>query len=344
MKKIVRGFTLVELLVVIAIIALLVSILLPALKNARTTAKMLVEMAAIKEHMRGFLNYSIDQHDSVTPSNPHWDWNHGHNLFEIRPPDPRVPRAYLSGSVAKTWPWIVYGYLEWPQNDIQRDPATYAEFNRRPSTATPTNGYTSYGADSYQTAMNWHPSFGLNGVYVGGSYQHGAFRGANNAGGIRMPGPNPRTSGGQFYVRKISDVRQTSRMLTLASSRGGDVREGSWWGWGRDNPDGGIVRPGYWLVTSPRPSPVGMSDSTGAPFTLGNGWTSPSNIYTEISATPGAGRNPSTWGMLQARFFNKVTTAMMDGHAEMQSLEELRDMRKWANHADRPDWTFVPAQ
>jgi hypothetical protein len=31
---------------------------------------------------------------------------------------------------------------------------------------------------------------------------------------------------------------------------------------------------------------------------------------------------------------------MSDGHVEMQSLTDLRDMRKWSNYATRPDWNF----
>jgi hypothetical protein len=35
-------------------------------------------------------------------------------------------------------------------------------------------------------------------------------------------------------------------------------------------------------------------------------------------------------------------TAVFDGHAESQSIEQLRDMRKWSNKANKPDWDFQP--
>jgi len=38
-----------------------------------------------------------------------------------------------------------------------------------------------------------------------------------------------------------------------------------------------------------------------------------------------------------------VTSVMFDGHVESLRLEDLRDMRRWSNFADRPDWNFVAA-
>jgi len=55
-----RGFTLIELLVVIAIIALLVSILLPALGSARDTARTLVCSSTIRQMAMAQLTYTND--------------------------------------------------------------------------------------------------------------------------------------------------------------------------------------------------------------------------------------------------------------------------------------------
>jgi prepilin-type N-terminal cleavage/methylation domain-containing protein len=63
-----RGFTLIELLVVIAIIALLVSILLPALAQARATARKLVSVTNLKQLATGALTFAADNKDAVIGS------------------------------------------------------------------------------------------------------------------------------------------------------------------------------------------------------------------------------------------------------------------------------------
>ncbi len=55
-----RGFTLIELLVVIAIIAILAAMLLPALKQARETAKTSLCTSNLREIGRGLISYTAD--------------------------------------------------------------------------------------------------------------------------------------------------------------------------------------------------------------------------------------------------------------------------------------------
>ena len=65
-----KGFTLIELLVVVAIIALLISILLPSLQQAREQAKIVVCKTRLRELYNGHNFYAQDYDNHF----PHWDW------------------------------------------------------------------------------------------------------------------------------------------------------------------------------------------------------------------------------------------------------------------------------
>lgn len=72
-----RGFTLVELLVVISIIALLIAILLPALRHARDAARMTQNISNLRQIQLALYTYATD-HDDVLPHSQFDDgtrWN-----------------------------------------------------------------------------------------------------------------------------------------------------------------------------------------------------------------------------------------------------------------------------
>jgi len=114
----------------------------------------------------------------------------------------------------------------------------------------------------------------------------------------------------------------------FGSSRGGDVRNTGFWGYGQTAPDSGTMRPGYWLITPPRPHP----NQRGATSATSGSWAT-SNRFNPTLA-------PSTWGNIDARASGKANFSMADGHVETLGLDDLRNMTRWSNYATDPNWTW----
>lgn len=370
-----RAFTLIELLIVIAIIALLISILLPALKEARISANSLREQAACRSMMQGWAMYASEYKDGMTipgipwtwahPNNPskYWeappDWINGPNPKGITaaPADPTgptlaseaglsqdetvaqvafeprqtsLPQTMIEGSCIKVWPLRFWGYVELPSNTIQIDKTFHQTIRAR--SIAPTNSQTLYGmrvntydsGNTFQGSLAWHPSFGMNNVFVGGHYRFGAYTSAN----ATTMGNNV----GRHFVSKTTQINNSSNLLVMASARSADLIGSSMAtaGYGGGYVPwtaGQAIVPGHHMILPPTIGSIASSSMSGYSWTAG-----PTNNLFR------ANTDPRSWGFLDGRWKGKTVAGFADGHIEMQSLEQLRDMRKWSNKANAANW------
>jgi prepilin-type N-terminal cleavage/methylation domain-containing protein len=329
------GFTLIELLVVIAIIALLIGILLPALGQARKAAKMTAEMGGLQQLNRSYHAYAADFKSYVLPGYMHWAWAHpwpngfgtdpmaGH--INMRVTDDRNSGAVGTGSgylqmegyPVKSWPWRLFPYM----NDIRGlifDKGMLADFRTRPA---PQTGYDAPG--TWQRSVAWHPSWGMNAIYVGGDHMNAAF---NSSTGLDIETGAIR----RFWVRNLAEIRDASKLISFASTRG------------QDDDGSGTIRPGHYEAPPPRPHPTGRLAQS---VQLGGGWINNPNNGRWNANLP-----PQTWGEpsdalghafgLDFRHTERALTSELDGHCEALKIDQMTDMRRWADKATTPNWNF----
>jgi len=107
-----------------------------------------------------------------------------------------------------------------------------------------------------------------------------------------------------FYLRRLAMARNPARVIAFASSRTNATA------------DGGIAE-GYFRLESPafiQPQWQARYDP-------------------EV---------PASFGNLSARYRDEACVGTIDGAVAAEGVNALRDMRRWADQADRADWSLQP--
>jgi len=245
-----KGFTFIELLVSIAIVSTLAILLFLGIKSYIKSGQRATELSAGKKLISAYHAYAADNGGRLLKA---MDPNPG-QVFDNKG-KPVMPHA------ARRWPWRLAPYIDYNVNIIMVN-------NKE---AAPVDN------SMYSYLVTVFPTFGMNGVFVGGKY------------GTGMAPDNPRAIQrfGNFCVINIAQPYVPSKLIVFASAK---------------------------MFGAPHP---GCFDIAG----------------------PGIG----AVGEVDYKYNDKAVVVYFDGHVELNSEEELKDMRRWSNLAaiqDNPNWNW----
>ena len=306
MKKIphTRGFTLIELLVVISIVALLVSVLLPALSEARQSARRVQEMAAAKQLILTYLQYSTDHEDYVLPTKVTQD--------DVNAPDSPWyvyddQGNRLEGHAATQYPWRLAEYVNYDMRAYLLHKQFFQDITRRPSDPEGRHGFPL----GYQFMFANNTTLGLNSSFK-----------------LKSDDLLSASHFRQAFEYRVSEVPRTDMLMVFSSSRGVNPFNQNINMRGLNATVLDRIVPAYSEVKAPLDFLHLGQAATPLPYMRDPNlqWDPELSTY--------------HFGNLDLRWNAKAVSVMLDGHVDLLVLDQYRDMRRWSPLADKPDWTF----
>lgn len=296
-----RAFTLVELLVAIGIIAVLISILLPALNKARQSAASVRSLASIRQITYAYLDYAQANHGTLLPGFlPERTAN-----LEPQVSDKQSGHTFI-GRAARQWPFRL----------AAKDHALWGVM--RPTLRTSdlpliSDSIAEADAKAYTAAL--YPAFGLNTVYLGGHAPNLLSDIGTTKDYYRGFTADGRPNVGKHVAFKLNEVRTPSRQIVFVET---------------------IVANGSGPIDKGDPTALNGLHYVNAPFNdLASGpyW----KVVDGNAAMQIAASTKRVLGLPGARNGKLVPTSFLDGHAELRSVEQLTDMREWSPRATSQD-------
>lgn len=160
--RLAAGFTLIELLVVVAIIAVLISVLLPALGRAKMLSKQTREMAAAKQLMTAVELYGMNNKGKMLPGYPPQTMVDG-PMVVLDQSGQRI-----MGEQAQRYPWRLAPYLNFDFRGLYQDDRLLQQIRDDEVK------YKSMGVD-FRYVVSLFPSLGMNVAFCGGSDKFGSW-------------------------------------------------------------------------------------------------------------------------------------------------------------------------
>lgn len=159
--------------------------------------------------------------------------------------------------------------------------------------------------NNFDYFVSLSPALGMNTYFVGGDFEFPNALAYNTS------------QWGSFFIRKIDDAYNPANLLAFTSAHGVDPLR-------NNQPVDGFHRvlPPRWPNRPTWPTPY---DPTVNPEVFGH-------------VKPRWGGS----GLTSGGIGGKAVVAYLGGNVGTETIDGLRDMRKWANQADSPDWVMQP--